>query len=86
MFSYLFKNLNILDLPFIYAKINLWFFLNVHVFKHKFSNHIMYFIEHMSSLKFKTLKVFYTKNNYELFYFYFLRYIFILFIALFLFI
>jgi len=78
MFSYLFKNLNIVDLPFIYAKVNLFFFLNVQVFKNKFSNHIMFFIENLSALKFKTLKVFYLKKSFESFFFIYLKYILLL--------
>jgi len=75
MFSYIFKSLNIVDLPFIYAKANLWFFLHVQVFKHKFSNHIIYLAEIMSSLKFKTLKVFFVKKSYEIFLLNFIKYI-----------
>lgn len=86
MFSYLFKSLNIVDLPFIYAKANLWFFLNVQVFKNKFSNHIMFLVEQMSSLKFKTIKVFYFKTNFENFYYMFFKYILILLILLLIFI
>jgi hypothetical protein len=86
MFSYIFKNLNILDLPFVYAKINLFFFLHTQVFKNKFSNQIMYFIEHMASLRFKKVQVFFAKKDYELFYIYFVRHILVLSILLLLFI
>jgi len=75
MFSYVYKHLNTTDLPFIYAKANLWFFLYTQVFKSKFSNQMMYFVEHIASLKFKKVKVFFSKRDYETFYIYFLRYL-----------
>ena len=67
MFSYIFKYLNIIALPFIYAKVNLWFCSHFQVFKHKFSNHIIYLAEIISSLKFKTLKIFFINKLYKIF-------------------
>jgi len=66
MFSYIFIYLNIVDLPFIYVKVNLWFCLYFQVFKHKFSNHIIYLVKIISSLNFKTLKIFFINKLYEI--------------------
>ncbi len=74
MFNFLMKNFSTIHTPSILVKINVWFFLNTQIFKNRFNNYIIYFIEHMSNLNFKIIKVYYEKNNFELFFSYFLSY------------
>ena len=76
MFNFVFHNLNTVCKPSLLAKINLWFFVDAQVFKNKFNNHIMYFIENMSNLKVKTIKVYFHFSEFEAFYFASAKYLF----------
>ena len=75
MFNFLMKNFSTIHTPSIFIKINVWFFLNVQLFKNRFNNYIIYFIEYMSNLNFKSIKIYYEKNNFEVFFLYFIFYI-----------
>ena len=71
MLKFIFNSLNNTLTPSILSKINLFFFLNVQIFRNKFESNILYFIENMSNLKFKKIKIFYTLTNFEIFNFFF---------------
>jgi len=83
MLSFIFNSLNQTTTPSVMIRLNLWFFLNVQVFKNKFSSIITYFLENMSSLKFKKIKIYYYVYNFENFYFIFFKLLLILIILVF---
>ena len=58
MLKFIFNSLSNTLTPSILLKINLFFFLNIQIFKNKFNSNIVYFIDHMSNLKFKKIKIF----------------------------
>lgn len=68
MFNFIYTNLNSVNKPSLLSKINLWFFANNIFLKNKYSNNIIYFIEHMSNLKLKAIKVYWDLSNFELFF------------------
>jgi hypothetical protein len=58
MFKHLFKYwYNPTDTPNIESKLNVWFFLNIRVFKLKLSKYIYYFILNLKNLKIKKIKI-----------------------------
>lgn len=83
MLKFIFNSLNNTLTPSILIKINLFFFLNIQIFKNKFNSNILYFIENMSNLKFKKIKIFWNLSNFESFNLNFSKNIFLLFIIIF---
>lgn len=61
---------SIVDTPFNNFKFNIFFFMNIRVFKLKLNNFIMYMILGINSLAFRKIKVFYHLDNFLLYYFY----------------
>jgi len=66
IFYYWYNNF---DTPSVIAKYNLWFFINLRITKIKMSNSIVFFLNNLNGLSFKTLKIFYKDLNYEYYYF-----------------
>jgi len=75
LFNFIYYNTNTVSKPSILFKVNLWFFVNVQYFKNKFSNSIVFFIENMSNLKIKSIKIYFEISDFEMFYFSFLKYL-----------
>jgi hypothetical protein len=64
MFRWLFLYwYNTTDTPSALAKINLWSYINIRLFKARLSSSIAYFIVGLNNLELKKLKIFY-KNIY----------------------
>jgi hypothetical protein len=82
MLKFIFNSLNNTLTPSILVKINLFFFLNIQIFKNKFNSNILYFIENMSNLKFKKIKIFWNFSSFEIFNFYFNKNIFLIFLLM----
>jgi hypothetical protein len=82
MLKFIFNSLNNTLTPSILVKINLFFFLNIQIFKNKFNSNILYFIENMSNLKFKKIKIFWNFSSFEIFNFYFIKNIFLIFLLM----
>ena len=82
MLKFIFNSLNNTLTPSILIKINLFFFLNSQIFKNKLNSNILYFIDSMSNLKFKNIKIFSKFENFENFNLFFNKNIFILFFFL----
>ena len=82
MFNFIFNNLNTISKPSLLFKINLWCFTNVSFFKNKFTNNILYFIEHFSNLKLKSIKLYYDFSDFEYFYNFFIKNIFFIILLL----
>jgi hypothetical protein len=75
MFNFIYSNLNSVNKPSLISKVNIWFFLNNIFLKNKYSNNIIYFLEHMSNLKFKSIKVYWDLSNFEVFFSFFIKYV-----------
>lgn len=87
MFKHLFKYWsNVTDTPYILSKINLWFYINIRIFKIKLYNYITYFIVGLNNLKFKKIKIYYDFYNFEFFFFKFSKFLFLFILLLFFFI
>lgn len=86
MFKYLFYHwYTSTDLPSINAKVNVWSYVNIKIFKSKVQNQIVYFILGLNNLYLKELKIFYKNSSFEIFYFRILYVIiFLIFLCLFL--
>lgn len=86
MFKHLFKYWsNVTDTPQIISKINLWFYINIRVFKIKLYNYITYFIVSLNNLKFKKIKIYYNFYNFEFLFFKFSKFLVIIVLFLFFF-
>lgn len=71
MFKLLFGlNTNNCDTPSIISKINIWFFINIRIFKLKASNILSYFILSLNNLKIKKLNIYYKNLTFENIYIY----------------
>lgn len=86
MFKYLFYHwYTSTDLPSVNAKVNIWSYVNIKIFKSKVQNQIVYFILGLNNLYLKELKIFYKNSSFEIFYFRILYVIiFLIFLCLFL--
>jgi hypothetical protein len=86
MFKWLFSYwYNPTDNPSLLAKINLWSYINIKIFKIKMQNQLLYFILGLNGLSLKKYKIFYKNFSFEIF-FYKIIYFLILFFFFFLFI
>jgi len=86
MFKHLFKYWsNVTDTPYILSKINLFFYINIRIFKIKLYNYITYFIVGLNNLKFKNIKIYYNFYNFEFLYFKFSKFLIVFVIFLFFF-
>ena len=63
---------NITDSPFIQSKLNMFFYINMRIFKIKLNNYITFAITSLNSLKYKQIKIYYNLFNFEYLYFKFL--------------
>jgi hypothetical protein len=59
---------NTTDTPYIQSKLNMFFYINVRIFKIKLNSYISLAITSLNSLKYKQLKVYYNILNFEYFY------------------
>ena len=59
---------NITDTPFLQSKFNMFFFVNIRIFKIKLNNYISFAITNINTLKYKQIKVFYSLISFELLY------------------
>ena len=78
---------NTTDKPSVVARLNLWAFVNLRLFKVKINNFIVFFILGLNNLKIKELKIMYKDWTFEVLYFkliqiffFFILFIYILFI------
>jgi hypothetical protein len=70
MFKWLFYHwYSSTDLPSINARVNIWSYVNIKIFKSKMQNQIVYFILGLNNLYLKELKIFYKNASFEVFYF-----------------
>ena len=83
MLKFIFNSLNNTLTPSILSKVNLFFFLNIQIFRNKFDTNILYFIHNMSNLKFKKIKIFSSQSNFEAFNYYFFKKVVIIFLVVF---
>ena len=60
---------NITDSPFIQSKLNMFFYINMRIFKIKLNNYITFAITSLNSLKYKQIKIYYNLFNFEYLYF-----------------
>jgi len=67
---------NMVDSPFVQSKINIFFYINIRIFKIKLNNFILMSISNSNNFKFKEIKVFFFLNSFELFYSFFIFYAF----------
>ena len=58
---------NTTDTPSIQAKLNIFFYVNIRIFKIKLNNYINLAITSLNSLKYKQLKIYYNFFNFEFF-------------------
>lgn len=73
MFKSIFCYFNcITDTPFIQSKVNMYFFINIRIFKIKLGNYISLAVSSLNSLKYKNIKIFYNLFCFEYFYYRFL--------------
>jgi hypothetical protein len=63
---------NVTDTPFLQSKVNMYFFINMRIFKIKLGNYISLAISSLNSLKYKNIKIFYNIFCFEYFYYRFL--------------
>ena len=63
---------NITDSPFIQSKLNMFFYINMRIFKIKLNNYITFAITNLNSLKYKQIKIYYNLFSFEYLYFKFL--------------
>ena len=63
---------NITDSPFIQSKLNMFFYINMRIFKIKLNNYITFAITSLNSLKYKQIKIYYNLFSFEYLYFKFL--------------
>ena len=76
MFKYLFKYWNnVTDTPYVISKLNLWFYINIRVFKIKLYTYIAYFIVGLNNLKFKKIQIYYNLYDFEFFFFKFIKFL-----------
>ena len=69
MFKHLFNYWsNVTDTPYILSKLNLWFYINIRIFKIKLYTYITYFIVGLNNLKFKKIKIYYNFYDFEYFF------------------
>lgn len=61
---------NNIDTPSITAKVNIWFFINIRVFKLKVNNILNFFILSLNNLKLKKLNIYYKNLNFEFIFIY----------------
>jgi len=66
MFKHLFQYwFNPTDTPNILSKLNVWFYINIQIFKLKVSNILFYFTLTLNNLNLKQIKIFYKSFTYE---------------------
>ena len=83
MFNNLFKfYYNNIETPNIISKLNMWFYINLRIFKIKLNTYIIYHINILNNLKQKTIKIYYNYLNFEYFYYSFIKYIILILILL----
>jgi hypothetical protein len=71
MFKHLFHYwFNPTDTPNILSKLNIWFYINIRLFKLKISSVLYYFILNLNKLNLKNIKVMYKNLKYEYIYLY----------------
>ncbi len=63
---------NTTDTPAIQSRLNIFFYINIRIFKIKLNNYISYAINSLSTLKYKQIKIFYNIFNFEFLYYKFL--------------
>lgn len=71
---------NTTDTPYIQSKLNMFFFINIRIFKIKLNSYISLAITSLNSLKYKQIKIYYNLFDFEYFYIKFLNFFVILFI------
>ena len=59
---------NITDSPFTQSKINMFFYINIRVFKIKLNNYISFAITNLNSIKYKQIKIYYNLFSFEFLY------------------
>ncbi len=73
---------NTTDTPAIQSKLNMFFYVNIRVFKIKLNNYINLAITSLNSLKYKQIKIYYNLFNFEYLYFKFITFSILLFIII----
>ena len=63
---------NITDTPSLQSKVNMYFFINIRIFKIKLNSYISLAILSLNTLKYKNIKIFYNMFCFEFFYYRFL--------------
>ena len=63
---------NITDTPAIQAKLNMFLYMNIRIFKIKLNNFINLAITSLNALKYKKIKIYYNLLSFEFLYFKFL--------------
>ena len=66
---------NTTDTPYIQSKINMFFYINIRIFKIKLNNYISFAITSLNSLKYKQIKIYYNLFNFEYLYFKFISFV-----------
>jgi hypothetical protein len=65
---------NTTDTPYIQSKLNMFFYINIRIFKIKLNNYISFAITSLNSLKYKQIKIYYNILSFEFLYFKFLMF------------
>lgn len=63
---------NTTDTPSIQSKLNMFFYINIRIFKIKLNNYILFAINGLNTLKYKQIKIFYNLFNFEFLYYKFM--------------
>jgi len=59
---------NTTDTPSIQAKLNMFLYINIRIFKIKLNNYINFAITSLNTLKYKQIKIYYNLLNFEYLY------------------
>lgn len=65
---------NTTDTPYIQSKLNMFFYINIRIFKIKLNSYITLAITSLNSLKYKQIKIYYNLFSFEYFYIKFLSF------------
>lgn len=63
---------NTTDTPSIQSKLNIFFYINIRIFKIKLNNYILFAINGLNTLKYKQIKIFYNLFSFEFLYYKFM--------------
>jgi len=63
---------NTTDTPYVQSKLNMFFFINIRIFKIKLNNYISFAITSLTSIRYKQIKIYYNLLSFEYLYIRFL--------------